>query len=121
MDLAGLKDPGTIERFQPAGPPWIGSGGARRGLLAWQTRLAIVPFHLPGLLTHGWRCSEPSWGKFLENLPVKIWMVLCEVDLIRNCEETSPTRSPSPFMEREELNCFLIFGEPCAGVHAFWR
>jgi hypothetical protein len=39
--LIGLNRPG---------PPWIGAGGARRGLLAWQARLASFPLHYPWIV-----------------------------------------------------------------------
>jgi hypothetical protein len=94
------------------GPPWIGSGGARRGLLAKQAPLASFPFHFPGLLTHRWRCSEPSWVIFLEKFA---WKFVCGGAKLLRFEG---------FIYHEDAkdtkDFCIVFGEPCAGVHGFW-
>jgi len=67
-DPAGLSDTGTVECFQPARAA-VDRGRWREasngGLNHW--RLATFPFHIFGLLTHRWRCSESSWRKFWKN------------------------------------------------------
>jgi len=77
-DPAGLSDTGTVEWFQPARAAvdwgrWREASNG--GLYHW--RLATFPFHIFGLLTHRWRCSESSLAEFLEKFCVKIWVGWC--------------------------------------------
>ena len=46
----GYQTPAQLNGLNRPGPPWIGAGGARRGLLAWQARLASFPLHYPWIV-----------------------------------------------------------------------
>jgi len=63
-------------------PPWIGAGGARRGLLAWQARLASFPLHYSWIVDAQVALFREQLGKILEKFCVEIpvrWCVVAEI------------------------------------------
>jgi len=80
------------------GPPWIGAGGARRGLLAWQARLASFPLHFPWIV-------DAQRALFREQLAKIFGKILLEKlrVLVRMCWDlsgffTTKTDNPRSFL-----------------------
>ena len=66
-DPAGLKVAGLVERSQPARAAVDRGRGARRGLLAWQARLASCPLHHPWIVDAQRVLFRGQLGNILKN------------------------------------------------------
>ena len=78
----GYQTPAQLNGLNRPGPPWIGAGGARRGLLAWQARLASFPLHFPWIVDAQVAMFREHLAKFLEKFCVEIsvrWCVVAEI------------------------------------------